>query len=142
MLLHVLQERQNNRKAASHAQPKWWLSWSSNRNVSASPAASKPIASSSTDLCLARAPPGCLINAIKYLVPVAIIKHTVTSQHYSFNSYNYSFYLPDNNLWIDRLNTNGDWTPGDFVIHFPGMANMLRINYIKIFSEMAVIYKK
>jgi len=57
----------------------------------------------------------------------------------TFNSYKYSFYLPDKNLWIDRLNTNGDWTPGDFVIHFPGMANMLRIRYIKIFSEMSVI---
>lgn len=57
----------------------------------------------------------------------------------TLNSYYYSLYMPEEHLWRDRLNTNGNWTVGDFVIHFPGMPNITRMEYIKIFLQLSVL---
>jgi len=40
---------------------------------------------------------------------------------------------------FDRLNTSCNWTPGDFVIHMPGVHNILRIEFFKIFAEKLVM---
>lgn len=61
-----------------------------------------------------------------------------------FNSYYYSLYDKDYGTPIavifgDRLKTDGNWTPGDFVIHFPGMPNIIRIEYIKLFLKHSVL---
>jgi hypothetical protein len=55
------------------------------------------------------------------------------------NSYYYSLYIPEEYLWKDRLDTNGNWTVGDFVIHFPGMPNITRMEYIKLFLQLSVL---
>lgn len=60
----------------------------------------------------------------------------------TFNSYYYSLYGSNyghDGSGLDRLGTSGNWQPGDFVIHFPGYPNNQRIEWIKTFSDNAVI---
>jgi hypothetical protein len=38
----------------------------------------------------------------------------------TFNSYNYDYYNYNRSRSIDKLGTQGQWSPGDFVIHIPG----------------------
>ena len=59
----------------------------------------------------------------------------------TFNSYYYKVYegVVDGVIETDRLGNNGLWTPGDFVLHMPGLPNYLRIQYLKMFSELSVL---
>ena len=60
----------------------------------------------------------------------------------TFNSYYYSLYGSNyghDGSGLDRLGISGNWQPGDFVIHFPGYPNNQRIEWIKTFSDNAVI---
>jgi hypothetical protein len=60
----------------------------------------------------------------------------------TFNSYYYSLYGSNyghDGSGLDRLGISGNWQPGDFVIHFPGYPNDQRIEWIKTFSDNAVI---
>lgn len=42
-----------------------------------------------------------------------------------FNSYSYGMYPGISD--IDHLHTSGEWQPGDWVLHWPGLANQTRI---------------
>jgi hypothetical protein len=52
----------------------------------------------------------------------------------TFNSYYYPLYGEvAARTWCDRLGLSGNWTPGDFVIHWPGKPNIERIELAKHF---------
>lgn len=50
----------------------------------------------------------------------------------TMNSYDYAFYGVPN---LDMLGTNGQWYPGDFVIHWPGINNQLRVQLAQRFLK-------
>jgi len=54
------------------------------------------------------------------------------------NSYDYKLYPAHQTYWLDKLETDGQWTPGDFVIQWPGTGLDHRIKLAKHYSNLIV----
>jgi hypothetical protein len=54
-----------------------------------------------------------------------------------FNSYFYQLYPGTSN--IDMLDTDGQWQPGDWVVHWPGCSNPARINLADQIKKYIVV---
>jgi hypothetical protein len=48
------------------------------------------------------------------------------------NSYDYAMYGTDP---TDLLGTSGQWVPGDFVIHWPGLPNEVRVQLAQQYQQ-------
>lgn len=73
-------------------------------------------------------------NARKYTDIIKIVPQKTLNSYY-LEAYNGIAEVAK----YDRLGTSSNWTPGDFVIHMPGISNLIRIEFFKIFIEKLVM---
>lgn len=76
----------------------------------------------------------CIIDSVYRFMPIIKILPQKL-----INSYDYRLYPQHHHYWLDKLETDGQWTQGDFLIQWPGTPLAQRIELAKHYSQQVIL---